>query len=89
MVQKYGLATAQTISTVGTTSDIAFTTEGTAVDIEGWSIYSPRCNRGWKDDCCCCKEKGVAVGKLLFGWQLLDEDGENITTTRNTSVFYQ
>lgn len=74
----YGLATAQAISTVGTTSDIAFTTEGTAaLTLKAGLIYSLAVTEDGKMTVV-AKEKGVAVGNYYLVGNFFDEDGENI-----------
>ena len=75
---QYGLTAAQTISTVGTTSDIAFTTEGTAaLTLKAGLIYSLAVTEDGKMTVV-AKEKGVAVGTYYVVGNFFDEDGENI-----------
>lgn len=75
---QYGLDAAQTISTVGTTSDIAFTTEGTAaLTLKAGLIYSLAVTEDGKMTVV-AKEKGVAVGNYYLVGNFFDEDGENI-----------
>lgn len=75
---QYGLTAAQTISTVGTTSDIAFTTEGTAaLTLKAGLIYSLAVTEDGKMTVV-AKEKGVAVGNYYLVGNFFDEDGENI-----------
>ena len=69
---QYGLTAAQTISTVGTTSDIAFTTEGTAaLTLKAGLIYSLAVTEDGKMTV-------VAVGNYYLVGNFFDEDGENI-----------
>ena len=75
---QYGLTAAQTISTVGTTSDIAFTTEGTEkLTLKAGLVYSLTVTEDGKMTVV-AKEKGVAVGNYYLVGNFFDEDGENI-----------
>ena len=74
----YGLTAARTIDAVGTTSDIAFTTEGTAaLTLKAGLIYSLTVTEDGKMTVV-AKEKGVAVGNYYLVGNFFDEDGENI-----------
>lgn len=75
---KYGLATAQTISAVGTTSDIAFTAEGIEkLTLKAGLIYSLTVTEDGKMTVD-AKEKGVAAGNYYLVGNFFEEDGENI-----------
>lgn len=75
---KYRLATAQTISAAGTTSGIAFTTEGTeALTLKAGLIYSLTVTEDGKMTVV-AKEKGVADGNYYLVGNFFTEDGENI-----------
>ena len=72
----YGLATAQTISTVGTTSGIAFTTEGTkALTLKAGLIYSLSVTEDGKMTVV-AKEKGVADGNYYLVGNFFDGETE-------------
>lgn len=74
---KYGLATAQTIAAAGTTSGIAFTTEGTAaLTLKAGLIYSLTVTEDGMMTVV-AKEKGVADGYYLVG-NFFTKDGEVI-----------
>lgn len=74
----YGLATAQTISTVGTTSGIAFTTEGTAaLTLKAGLIYSLTVTEDGKMTVV-AKEKGVADGNYYLVGNFFEEDLDKI-----------
>lgn len=74
----YGLATAQAISTVGKTSDIAFTAEGTEkLTLKAGLIYSLSVTEGGKMTVV-AKEKGVADGNYYLVGNFFTEDGDNI-----------
>lgn len=74
----YGLATAQTISAVGTTSGIAFTAGGTAaLTLTAGLIYSLTVTEDGKMTVD-AKEKGVAAGNYYLVGNFFEEDGENI-----------
>ena len=76
--EPYGLATAQTISAAGTTSGIAFTTEGTgALTLKAGLIYSLSVTEDGKMTVV-AKEKGVAAGNYYLVGNFFEEDGENI-----------
>lgn len=75
---KYGLATAQTISEAGTTSGIAFTTEGTeALTLKAGLIYYLSVTKDGKMKVV-AKEKGVAVGNYYLVGNFFTEDGDDI-----------
>ena len=75
---KYRLATAQTISAAGTTSGIAFTTEGTeALTLKAGLIYSLTVTEDGKMTVV-AKEKGVAVGNYYLVGNFFTEDGDDI-----------
>lgn len=74
----YGLATAQTISAAGTTSGIAFTTEGTkALKLKAGLIYSLSVTEDGKMTVV-AKEKGVADGNYYLVGNFFEEDGKAI-----------
>lgn len=74
---KYGLATAQTISAVGTTSDIAFTAEGTEkLTLKAGLIYSLTVTEDGKMTV--VAKKGVADGNYYLVGNFFDEDGGDI-----------
>ena len=75
---KYGLATAQTISEVGTTSGIAFTTEGTeALTLRAGLIYYLSVTEDGKMTVV-AKEKGVADGNYYLVGNFFEEDLDKI-----------
>ena len=75
---KYGLATAQTISKAGTTSDIAFTTEGkNALTLKAGLIYYLSVTKDGKMKVV-AKEKGIADGNYYLVGNFFTEDGEDI-----------
>lgn len=75
---KYGLATAQTISEAGTTSGIAFTTEGTeALTLKAGLIYYLSVTKDGKMKVV-AKEKGVADGNYYLVGNFFTEDGDDI-----------
>ena len=72
----YGLATAQTISAAGTTSGIAFTTEGTkALTLKAGLIYSLSVTDDGKMTVV-AKEKGVADGNYYLVGNFFDGETE-------------
>lgn len=72
----YGLATAQTISAAGTTSGIAFTTEGTkALKLKAGLIYSLSVTDDGKMTVV-AKEKGVADGNYYLVGNFFDGETE-------------
>ena len=74
----YGLATAQTISAAGTTSGIAFTTEGTkALTLKAGLIYSLSVTEDGKMTVD-AKEKGAADGNYYLVGNFFTEDGDKI-----------
>ena len=74
----YGLATAQTISAAGTTSGIAFTTEGAkALTLKAGLIYSLTVTEDGKMTVV-AKEKGVNNGNYYLVGNFFEEDGDNI-----------
>ena len=74
----YGLATAQTISAAGTTSGIAFTTEGTkALTLKAGLIYSLSVTEDGKMTVV-AKEKGVNNGNYYLVGNFFTEDGDKI-----------
>lgn len=74
----YGLATAQTISAAGTTSGIAFTTEGTkALTLKAGLIYSLSVTDDGKMTVV-AKEKGVADSNYYLVGNFFTEDGNDI-----------
>lgn len=78
----YGLATAQTIDAVGTTSGIAFTTGGTAaLTLKKGLIYSLTVTEDGKMTVV-AKEKGVADGNYYLVGNFFGEDGENINNDK-------
>lgn len=75
---KYGLATAQTISKAGTTSGIAFTTEGTnALTLKAGLIYYLSVTKEGKMKVV-AKEKGIADGNYYLVGNFFTEDGDDI-----------
>lgn len=73
----YGLATAQTISAIGTTSGIAFIAEGPeALTLKAGLIYSLSVTEDGKMTVV-AKKKGAADGYYLVG-NFFEEDGDNI-----------
>ena len=75
---KYGLATAQTISKAGTTSDIAFTTEGkNALTLKAGLIYYLSVTKDGKMKVV-AKEKGIADGNYYLVGNFFTEDGDAI-----------
>lgn len=75
---EYRLATAQTISTAGTTSGIAFTTEGTAaLTLKAGLIYSLSVTEDGKMTVV-AKEKGVADGNYYLVGNFFEEDLDKI-----------
>ena len=75
---KYGLATAQTISKAGTTSDIAFTTEGkNALTLKAGLIYYLSVTKDGKMKVV-AKEKGIADGNYYLVGNFFTEDGDDI-----------
>ena len=75
---KYRLATAQTISAAGTTSGIAFTTEGTeALTLKAGLVYSLTVTEDGKMTVV-AKEKGVADGNYYLVGNFFTEDGDKI-----------
>ncbi len=75
---KYGLATAQTISKAGTTSGIAFTTEGTnALTLKAGLIYYLSVTKDGKMKVV-AKEKGIADGNYYLVGNFFTEDGDDI-----------
>ena len=76
--KSYGLATAQTISTVGTTSDIAFTAEGTKkLTLKAGLIYSLTVTEDGKMTVV-AKEKSVADINYYLVGNFFDEDKDEI-----------
>ena len=74
----YGLATAQTIAATGTTSGIAFTTEGTfALTLAKGLVYSLSVTEDGKMTVV-AKEKGVNNGNYYLVGNFFEEDGDNI-----------
>lgn len=74
----YGLATAQTIAAAGTTSDIAFTAEGTeALTLKAGLIYSLSVTEDGKMTVV-AKEKGVADGNYYLVGNFFEEDLDKI-----------
>lgn len=74
----YGLATAQTIAAAGTTSGIAFTTEGTgALTLKAGLIYSLSVTEDGKMTVV-AKKKGAADGNYYLVGNFFTEDGDNI-----------
>lgn len=75
---KYGLATAKTIAAAGTTSGIAFTTEGkNALTLKAGLIYYLSVTKDGKMKVV-AKEKGIADGNYYLVGNFFTEDGENI-----------
>ena len=75
--EQYGLADAKTIDAAGTTSDIAFTKEGTeALTLKAGLIYSLTVTEDGKMTVV-AKKKSVADGYYLVG-NFFEEDGDNI-----------
>ena len=75
--EEYGLADAQTIDAAGTTSDIAFTKEGTeALTLKAGFIYSLTVTEDGKMTVV-AKKKSVADGYYLVG-NFFEEDGDKI-----------
>ena len=75
---KYGLATAQTISEAGTTSGIAFTTEGkNALTLKAGLIYYLSVTKDGKMKVV-AKEKGIADGNYYLVGNFFTEDGDAI-----------
>ena len=75
--EQYGLAAAQTIDAAGTTSDIAFTKEGTeALTLKAGFIYSLTVTEDGKMTVV-AKKKSVADGYYLVG-NFFEEDGNAI-----------
>lgn len=75
---KYGLATAQTISKAGTTSGIAFTTEGkNALTLKAGLIYYLSVTKDGKMKVV-AKEKGIADGNYYLVGNFFAEDGDDI-----------
>ena len=75
---KYRLATAQTISAAGTTSGIAFTTEGTeALTLKAGLVYSLTVTEDGKMTVV-AKEKGVADGNYYLVGNFFEEDLDKI-----------
>ena len=75
---KYGLATAQTISKAGTTSGIAFTTEGkNALTLKAGLIYYLSVTKDGKMKVV-AKEKGIADGNYYLVGNFFTEDGDAI-----------
>lgn len=74
----YGLAAAQTISAAGTTSDIAFTAEGTeALTLKAGLIYSLTVTEDGKMTVV-AKEKGVSNGNYYLVGNFFDKDYDKI-----------
>ena len=74
----YGLATAQTIAAAGTTSDIAFTAEGTeALTLKAGLIYSLSVTEDGKMTVV-AKEKGVSNGNYYLVGNFFDKDYDKI-----------
>lgn len=74
----YGLATAQTIAAAGTTSDIAFTAEGTeALTLKAGLIYSLSVTEDGKMTVV-AKEKGVSNSNYYLVGNFFTEDGDKI-----------
>lgn len=74
----YGLAAAQTISAIGTTSGIAFIAEGPeALTLKAGLIYSLSVTEDGKMTVV-AKEKGVADGNYYLVGNFFEEDGDNI-----------
>lgn len=74
----YGLATAQTISAIGTTSGIAFIAKGSeALTLKAGLIYSLSVTEDGKMTVV-AKEKGVADGNYYLVGNFFEEDGDNI-----------
>lgn len=74
----YGLATAKTISDAGTTSGIAFTTDGKeALTLKAGLIYSLSITEDGKMTVV-AKEKGAADGNYYLVGNFFTEDGDNI-----------
>ena len=75
---QYGLAAAQTIDAAGTTSGIAFTTEGTeALTLKIGFIYTLTVTEDGMMTVV-AKEKGVADGNYYLVGNFFEEDGDNI-----------
>ena len=75
---KYGLATAQTIAAAGTTSGIAFTTEGkNALTLKAGLIYYLSVTKDGKMKVV-AKEKGIADGNYYLVGNFFTEDGDDI-----------
>ena len=74
----YGLATAQTIAAAGTTSDIAFTTDGKeALTLKAGLIYSLTVTEDGKMTVV-AKEKGVSNGNYYLVGNFFDKDYDKI-----------
>lgn len=74
----YGLATAQTISAIGTTSGIAFIAEGTeALTLKAGLIYSLSVTEDGKMTVV-AKKKGAADGNYYLVGNFFEKDGDNI-----------
>ena len=74
----YGLAAAQTISAIGTTSGIAFTAGGTeALTLKAGLIYTLTVTEDGKMTVV-AKEKGVANGNYYLVGNFFEKDGDNI-----------
>lgn len=74
----YGLATAQTISAIGTTSGIAFIAKGPeALTLKAGLIYTLTVTEDGKMTVV-AKEKGVADGNYYLVGNFFEEDGDNI-----------
>lgn len=74
----YGLATAQTISAIGTTSGIAFIAEGPeALTLKAGLIYSLSVTEDGKMTVV-AKKKGAADGNYYLVGNFFEEDGDNI-----------
>lgn len=75
---KYGLATAKTIAAAGTTSGIAFTTEGkNALTLKAGLIYYLSVTKDGKMKVV-AKEKGIADGNYYLVGNFFTEDGDDI-----------
>lgn len=75
---KYGLATAKTIAAAGTTSSIAFTTEGkNALTLKAGLIYYLSVTKDGKMKVV-AKEKGIADGNYYLVGNFFTEDGDDI-----------
>lgn len=83
----YGLAAAKTIAAAGTTSGIAFTTEGTAaLTLKAGLIYTLTVTEDGKMTVV-AKEKGVADGNYYLVGNFFEEDGENINCDKKYFCF--